>query len=349
MNISPTTSENIPPSRSALNEALTLSEQILKDIELSQTSLEAIFLKTSRLARLLNDFGSQKMFEFEASGYPSTPTGIPAESFEIARIAGRVYEHKDEKNGNITERANTKSIGEIERSISMLELSLSSAKDPNVSIASANPNQYVLPPTANFLERDGIRTKINSFLALVSSRRALAHRFVTQKHYEIKFSEIADDIFSRIRGDVDASMGSVLPNSIQKLTAIYENLQSDNPEDWSNAVHSCRRMLQDLADAVFPPREDKNLPSGKKVRLGTDNYINRLIAYIEEKSLSDRFTAIVGSNLSFIGDRLDAVFQAAQKGSHATITDRVEADRYVVYTYMIVGDILSISKTPLVN
>jgi hypothetical protein len=38
---------------------------------------------------------------------------------------------------------------------------------------------------------------------------------------------------------------------------------------------------------------------------------------------------------------LDAVFRAAQKGSHASVTQD-EAHRYVVYTYMIVGDILSL-------
>jgi hypothetical protein len=44
----------------------------------------------------------------------------------------------------------------------------------------------------------------------------------------------------------------------------------------------------------------------------------------------------------FLGDRLDAVFKAAQKGSHADIVTREEADRYVVYTYMIVGDLMSL-------
>jgi hypothetical protein len=50
----------------------------------------------------------------------------------------------------------------------------------------------------------------------------------------------------------------------------------------------------------------------------------------------------VGSHLEFIGERLDSVFQAAQKGSHGVV-DKAEADRYVVYTYLIVGDILSLT------
>ena len=43
-----------------------------------------------------------------------------------------------------------------------------------------------------------------------------------------------------------------------------------------------------------------------------------------------------------MGDRLDSIFHASQKGSHDVILTKDEADRYVIYTYMIVGDILSL-------
>ncbi len=75
---------------------------------------------------------------------------------------------------------------------------------------------------------------------------------------------------------------------MQRLSAVYENLQSENPEDWSNAVHSCRRILQDLADVVFPPQDEDRIRivSGKEqvVRLGMDNYINRIIAFVEDST-----------------------------------------------------------------
>ena len=78
------------------------------------------------------------------------------------------------------------------------------------------------------------------------------------------------------------------------------------------------------------------------IKLGADQYINRLVAHIEDSSESDRFNEIVGSHLGYMGDRLDALFGAAQKDSHATVT-KEEADRCVVYTYLLVGDILSLS------
>ncbi|WP_110989543.1 hypothetical protein, partial [Acinetobacter baumannii] len=57
---------------------------------------------------------------------------------------------------------------------------------------------------------------------------------------------------------------------------------------------------------------------------------------------SKRFEEIVGSHMKYLGERLDAIFQAAQKGSHDIISSREEADRYVIYTYLVIGDILSL-------
>jgi hypothetical protein len=148
---------------------------------------------------------------------------------------------------------------------------------------------------------------------------------------------------------VDANIGATIPDAVKRFSSVYENLHSENPEDWSNAVHSCRRILQDLADAVFPPRDEVRIKKvgGKDrlIHLGKQHYINRIVAFVEDSSGSRRFSDIVGSQLGFLGDRLDSVFRAAQKGSHDAIVTREEADRYVVYTYLIVGDVLSLLKT----
>ena len=73
-----------------------------------------------------------------------------------------------------------------------------------------------------------------------------------------------------------------------------------------------------------------------------------MVLYCEEKSASSVFASVVGSTLNFIGDRLDAVFSSVQKGSHATVTHE-EAKRYVIYTYVIVGDLLLLTEDQLSN
>lgn len=336
--------EIVPPSQSALKEALVLSSEILRNIELGEIPLSSACLKASRLARLLNDFDHQRIFEMEVSGYPAAPDGVEPEIWRLLALAGRVYKKKIKE--EISDRANVKSLAGLEQAIKTSSMVLENSRDANVSISSANPNLYLAIPAGNKAERDKAQTKIFESTATLSARSGFLHSYVSKKYYELKFSDVAGDIFGRMREKVDASISEAVPTAVQKLSAIYENLSSDNPEDWSNAVHGCRRLLQDLADSVFPPQAEREVNfngKNKLVKLGPDQYINRLVAYIQDNSDSRRFQEIVGSSLAFMGDRLDAIFQAAQKGSHTIISEKAEADRYVIYTYMLVADILSLS------
>ena len=333
---------DITASALAMKEALALSEEILADIELSRLPLANAALKAARLARLLNDFDAQQMFQYEASGYPSTPDGVAPEVWRIAKQAGRVSTTRDPVTKRNNEKVNMESIERLESVVESGKLALQAAQDREVSISSANPNQFVRSPPGNTKERTYIRMGITSSTEKLANSRALIYEYTSRRHYELKFSGAAQDVFATVRDAVDRDIGNLVPTAVQKFAAVYENLKSDNPEDWSNAVHSCRRILQDLADAVYPPQTAKRVTSdGKEINVGPDAYINRLVCFAEDNSSSDRFSELVGSHLRFLGDRLDAVFRAAQKGSHS-IVGQAEANRYVVYTYMISGDILSL-------
>lgn len=325
------TTENVlvPPSAQALAEAQTLSGEILREIELSQSPLSLIVLKALRLARILNDFEAQQIFEWESGGYPRNPEGATPEVWAAAVKANRIFYRKKSNEDRPDAVMYLESIEELEH-----------AKDiGSIAIQSAD----------NLSERRNLLSNASRGSARLSSRRTFIYGYASRKHYELKFSNVADDVFTRIRSSVDGVIGQVLPTSVKTFAAIYDNLQSGNPEDWANAVHGCRRVLQELADAVFPPSVEERVKTvnGKTipVKLGTDHYINRLIAYIEDSSDSDRFNELVGSELEYVGNRLDALFRASQKGSHSSVS-KEEADRYVVYTYLTVGDILSL-QTPL--
>ena len=335
-----------PANTEVLMEAEALSAEILKDIEMSQARLSVVVLKALRLARILNDFDVQQIFEWESGGYPRGASGISPEVWSAGTRANRISFGTDSTPDVPKTYMYTDSIEQMELTVEMGTTSLEAAQDPNISISSANQYQRVPVPPGNSLERDNIRTGMRQASERLASRRTLIYGYAARKHYELKFAGVADDVFGRIRSTVDYAIGLTVPDAVKKLTAVYDNLRSDNPEDWANAVHSCRRVLQDLADAVFPTQAETRTRkvNGKdiEIKLGADQYINRLVAHIEDSSESDRFNEIVGSHLGYMGDRLDALFGAAQKGSHASVA-KEEADRCVVYTYLLVGDILSLS------
>jgi len=335
----------ISPSGEAIREAVLLASEILADTELPRVPLVTAALKAARLARILNDFDSQQVFRYEASGYPANPDGVPPEVWRLAQLAGRTYQWQDPTSKEVKTVAFLESVEQLEHQIEGAKLGLQAAADRDVSVSSANPNQYVFTPTGNFLERQGLLGQITTASQRLGSRRTLIHGYASRRYYELRYSAVAQDVFSVVRQAVDSDVGDIVPGAVQKFVSVHDNLRSENPEDWSNAVHSCRRILQDLAAAFFPPQDQPRItPSGKEIALGADNFINRLVCYAEDCSHSERFNEIVGSHLRFLGDRLDAVFHAAQKGSHAVVT-REEANRYVVYTYMLVGDLLSLHRT----
>lgn len=335
--------EKITANKLALKEALELSEEIIKNIELNEIPLTNIALKTARLARLTNDFRMAELLRYETSGYPADLKGwVEHEHWKIAVDAGREYQREDYQ-----DRVYPESIEQLEQELRMTEIALEAAKDPDISYSFANPNQRINVPTGNSKERTKIRDRNASVSKRLASRRSLIFDYVINIYYQLKFSGISDDIFTRIRENVDKRIRKILPESVKRFSAVYNNLQSENPEDWSNAVHSCRRILKDLADVVFPPTEDRKLQVNdeeKVIRLGKEYYINRILTFIQEKSISERFSDIVGSHLKFIEDRLNSVLKAAHKGTHDTIISREEADRYVVYTYLLIGDIISLKK-----
>jgi len=340
--------ESIPATSKALYEALELSEIVLKDIELAQLPLANIALKVSRLARLLNDFDFQKIMQYEVGGIPCPPSGISTDDWKLALMAERTYQIKDSKTTEIKTYAHIKSIEQLEVEIESANRGIVAASDRDVSVSSANPSQFVHVPPPNSFERNSHQITVSTNTKLLSERRSFIYHYVLRKHYELKYSGIAEDLFSRIRERVDSTIGKLVPQSIQKFNAIHDNLQTENPENWANAVHSCRRILEDLADVLLPPQTEDRVKdiNGKQtnIKLGQGNYKNRLLCFVDDHSTANRFTEIVGSNFSYLSDRLDSVFQASQKGTHDEIVSRAEADRYVVYTYMVVADILSLCE-----
>ncbi|OPH61411.1 hypothetical protein BC351_14835 [Paenibacillus ferrarius] len=144
-----------------------------------------------------------------------------------------------------------------------------------------------------------------------------------------------------MRLSVDTALKDIYPEAVQKFISVYENLKSDDDENWANAVLTCRRIIKEVADSLFPPLAEPIEVSGKLIKVGEDQYINRLIQYIESKSSCGKIKSDVGSYLKFISETLDNVHEAANKGAHTEVTLQ-EAERYIIYTYLVIGDVLSL-------
>lgn len=327
-----------------IKECTELSSEILKNFELSEIPTSNIILKCLRLCRLLGDEDGILLFTFESSGYPTDESGhMTSDSWRISQIAGRRhFEEVDKKDGSTKkEYAHTQLIAEIEETIAAQKLRLSAASDPNVSLSSANPNQMVFAPHGNVNERSNAVISIKNNQSLLQKIRGNLYAYVLQIYNKLSYGNIIEDTFTESRLKVNDRLSDLCPKSIGKFVAVYNNMDSTNPEDWANAVHSCRRILLDLADALYPPRNEPIIVDGRSVKVGSEQYINRLIQFIASKKGSRTYTDVVGADLSSIGKRLDAINDAVCKGTHVDVS-KDEASRYIIHTYLLISDIISL-------
>ena len=327
-----------------IKECTELSSEILKNFELSEIPIGNIILKCLRLCRLLGDQDGISLFTFESSGYPRGADGrFTLEAERIAIIAHRQFQQYDHKTKKEAEYVSYALISNIECDIETLRIKLAASADPNISLSSANPHQILSVPSGNALERSTITTQIHKNMQILAQVKGGLYNYILTIYNKLVYGNIIEDIFTKSRLEANQKLGAFCPKAIEKFISVYENLSSDNPEDYANAVHSCRRILIDLADALYPPCDIPLEINGKIIKIGKDQYINRLIQYIDSKSGSKTYNDVVGSDLSSIGIRLDAINDAVCKGTHVDVT-KDEASRYIIHTYLLISDIIALNN-----
>jgi hypothetical protein len=265
---------------------------------------------------------------FEVEGWPQSGP-LPPNVWSAAVRSGRVAPKPDGKPG-----ATVSTLGELAAGIPAATAQLASAADPDVSISSANPGQYVHVPAGNSQERAVIRRHISDQQAVIDRVVGAIHSYVTKVHLELRFGDVVETAFEALRSEVDGAIGELVPEAASKLASAFENAGSENSEDWAAAAASCRRLIKACADALRPPGEPVE---GRPM---TDqNYVNRLVDWIAREAGSDTERGMIVGDLDFLCKKLDAVDAAGQKGAHAEVT-KFEAARYVTGTYLTLGDLL---------
>ena len=175
----------------------------------------------------------------------------------------------------------------------------------------------------------GIRNRINELLDEII--------------LELEFGEIPEQIFEVLRNDVDSEMIKICPNAINKLIVVYENLKHENPESYSHIASSCRRIIKDVADVIFPPKKEPFVSSGREVKVDENSFINRIQIGLEEKIESETINDFNKDMFNYVINFLRSIQKYASKGNHSNFT-KLDATRCVIYTYLVLGDILHYYK-----
>ncbi len=201
-------------------------------------------------------------------------------------------------------------------------------------------------------EQDGyaktlLTAKVGEMHKILARVRTRVMQYISQTETNISHGKIQSDIFEENKRFVDLELQNLCPSGYEKLVTIYERLKTDCTENWSEALLSCRRLLNDFADSVYPPTKNKVICSdGQERILGKDQYKNRLWQYVSE-NYKGTSSQVIRDELDYLCNRIDSLYELSCKGIHSSV-DRFEANQCVIYTYLLIGDILRIrSKNTL--
>ena len=325
-------------------QAIETCEKILTGIELDSLSTSSMLMMCLRVARLTNDTDAIEWLQYENSGYPRDEKGyILSSAWNAGWKHGRGSYNK-EKGKVIFSDLSSALEGRITSQKSALKnftTSGASVSGDYALVAMGALTRSVSNSTEALLKDI---TEDERRLALL---RAQYYDYASKKHIELSFSSTTADVFSVYREKVDNYFSKLPSDIISKLRAIDDKINSDNPELYSQALTTCRRLFGDVADELFkinfPNYTEKmyKTKSGKEIDVSGEHYKNKLSAIIEE--LQDKSTnkCLIGSNILYLIDRMDTLNDLQCKGVHNEIS-KEDAMQCIIHTYICLGDILSL-------
>lgn len=295
---------------------LALAEELLADIELSRTTASAVLLKAARLARLVGDDEISDWLQLELYGYDNSSLGS-----EYADRTGR-WEDPDAGKGYF------QGLAELEGMISAYESRLDGLRLPDVSgewaSVALRETRNDQAATARLVSRlTGIRAKVI----------ALLHQFAARTYYELAFSQRQEELFAHARAQVDALLAPLGGDTLAKVDSIYQRLAEGDDEAVSQALTTCRRLIDAVADSVYPPRAEPVQLGNVELQAGSQHHRNRLNLFVASHTGSKSRRDKLRRTLSDLYERVSA-------GVHADVS-RDEARFLFLATYLFLGEVLN--------
>lgn len=159
---------------------------------------------------------------------------------------------------------------------------------------------------------------------------------------ELQYGGIVEYLMEEIRNNVDEKLAKLDENIAKEVSSLCINLSSTNPADWPKVAHSCRRILQFIADKVFPPSNGEyTMKDGTVLKTGEPYVINRLCAFVDQKLSGDKRKFLM-TDIKYFEDYMRKVVEFAQMGEHSKTLQKFDANMIAIHTYLIISDILKL-------
>lgn len=176
------------------------------------------------------------------------------------------------------------------------------------------------------------KSNLNAHLSYVRRR---SHELASELLNRLRFVGMPSNCFDILRLAVDDKLLDLNPALAEQLMLAFKAVSSAKSEEWSQALTTCRRLLEGLADLVYPANAD--LALGRV--LSQAQYVNRLWAFMDRSIESDSNRALAKAHVDLLGAWMEKTNKMVNKGVHAEVS-QLEAVKAVFHTYLVIADIL---------
>lgn len=177
---------------------------------------------------------------------------------------------------------------------------------------------------------------VSNLLQNMNYIKSIAYKYATELYNKYQFADTPQTIIDILKNEIDDKLLDLEPTLAEKLMLAFKAVTSNSQEELSQALTTCRRFIESLADALYPATDEKI--NGRI--LGKQNYINRLWAFMDKAIESESNKEMAKAHIDYLGSWLQRIHKVSNKGVHTDL-DRLEAIKAVLHTYLMVGDILS--------
>lgn len=331
-----------------IEKAIEACEKVIDGIEDETISTSSALLQCSKIARLTGDEEGVLWLQYEYGGYPRSDEGlILSSAWKIGYKNGRGYIRDGEK------LIFTELASELEERIQVQQKAVANFTTQGTAvsgeqalIAMNNLTSTVAKSTQNLIN------SVTDSQKKLAKLKAKYYEYALKKQLELSFGNVATDIFENYRERVDNGFSSLSKETLLKLQAIEGKIESNNPELYSQALTTCRRLFEsvsvELFEKYYPDFEGEvyKTKSGKEIDVSGDHYKNKLSAVIEKIEDKSTNKTLVGSNIIYLLDWIDNLNGLQCKGVHTKVT-KDDAVKAIIQTYICLGDILNMQTGEL--
>lgn len=307
-------------------DALALADETLRLVETGAPRLVPIVLRCLRLARLMGHDQAERWFQCELRGYGANGAGFDKWE-QYAIWSGRHGSQGTDGQRNYY-------ISPIEQIETELELALIEYKS-NVQ-ESLNSLPFADQLTARRHRNEQFQ-KVQQWTRIVSTLRGSIQDWLSNSVMTLRYGALVESVVQRTRARFDRFLEAQAPEAGHALAAAFRRADSQEPEEWSQALTSCRRALKALADRLYPPTDAQ--PAGHP--LGEAEYKNRLIQFASERLSSESQLELLEAEIDSVARRADALNNLSSKGVHGQVEVN-DLELTVIHTYLLAGELLEL-------